>query len=296
MKSISRKQFGCMRVQKQPAFTSLSAKSVNLRGKTQVMTDIDDTVKSSGGLKVGGVYLGGVDTQYRRGDFYPGVFQFQLELATRSQSVSDPLKVAVLTARAKEFKWAIALKPTDKVVRAFENCGLREGYEEWGIGPVLYGGVREWLLQHLKGIRKFDNFKILQNEQSTYPFPIQYVFVGDTGEMDQFAGEKMLQSFPDKMQALFLHVVSESYYLIEMPEDKFINGIPVLFFRTYVGAATKAYKNGLISRAGLQRVVAQAAEDLYQASIPQKSSKWSDVQNDIKLAEKELRFKLLYSV
>ena len=263
-----------MRVQKQPAFTSLSAKSVNLRGKTQVMTDIDDTVKSSGGLKVGGVYLGGIDTQYRRGDFYPGVFQFQLELATRSQSVSDPLKVAVLTARAKEFKWAIALKPTDKVVRAFENCGLREGYEEWGIGPVLYGGVREWLLQHLKGMRKFDNFKILQNEQSTYPFPIQYLFVGDTGEMDQFAGEKMLQSLPDKMQALFLHVVSESYYSIEMPE---------------------AYKNGLISRAGLQRVVAQAAEDLHQVSIPQKSSKWSDVQNDIKLAEKELRFKLLYS-
>ena len=77
------------------------------------------------------------------------------------------------------------------------------------------------------------------------------------------------------MQALFLHVVSESYYSIEMPEDKFINGIPVLFFRTYVGAATKAYKNGLISRAGLQRVVALAAEDLHQVSIPQKSSKWS---------------------
>lgn len=38
----------------------------------QVLTDIDDTLKSSGGLKVGEIALGGLDTQYQRGVIYPG--------------------------------------------------------------------------------------------------------------------------------------------------------------------------------------------------------------------------------
>lgn len=38
---------------------------------TQVVSDIDDTLKSSGGLEIGGVSLGGIDVQYNRGDFYP---------------------------------------------------------------------------------------------------------------------------------------------------------------------------------------------------------------------------------
>jgi hypothetical protein len=48
---------------------------------TQVVSDIDDTLKSSGGLEIGGVSLGGIDVQYDRGDFYPGVFQFMWELS-----------------------------------------------------------------------------------------------------------------------------------------------------------------------------------------------------------------------
>jgi hypothetical protein len=33
---------------------------------------VDDTIKSSGGVKIGDVALGGIDTQYERGEFYPG--------------------------------------------------------------------------------------------------------------------------------------------------------------------------------------------------------------------------------
>ena len=55
------------------------------RQSLQVITDIDDTIKSSGGVAilpgVAGTYLGGVDTSYSRGTFYPGVFQFGLELS-----------------------------------------------------------------------------------------------------------------------------------------------------------------------------------------------------------------------
>lgn len=83
--------------------------------------DIDDTLKSPGGVKIGGVALGGIDVQYPRGEFYPGVFQFMWELSLYSvklnQRYSDdrekssddgsfvsklaPPKVAVLTAVSK---------------------------------------------------------------------------------------------------------------------------------------------------------------------------------------------------
>lgn len=40
--------------------------------RIKVITDIDDCVKSSGGLKICGIALGGIDKQYNRGQFYPG--------------------------------------------------------------------------------------------------------------------------------------------------------------------------------------------------------------------------------
>jgi hypothetical protein len=42
------------------------------RERLKVVTDIDDCVKSSGGVKLCGIPLGGVDKQYDRGQFYPG--------------------------------------------------------------------------------------------------------------------------------------------------------------------------------------------------------------------------------
>ena len=93
---------------------------------TQVVSDIDDTLKSSGGVAVAGVSLGGIDVQYDRGDFYPGVFQFMWELSSFPVTLNQrhfaevragqagsgdnldlrlsPPKVAVLTARAEELK------------------------------------------------------------------------------------------------------------------------------------------------------------------------------------------------
>lgn len=84
---------------------------------TQVVSDIDDTLKSSGGVTIAGVALGGIDVQYARGEFYPGVFQFMWELSLYSVKLNQryyddhfqgddsaslpmltPPKVAVLTA------------------------------------------------------------------------------------------------------------------------------------------------------------------------------------------------------
>lgn len=156
---------------------------------TQVVSDIDDTLKSSGGVTVAGVSLGGIDVQYDRGDFYPGVFQFMWEISLfsvvtnqryydeygfergggrdsviSSSIILSPPKVAVLTARAEELKAALEIKDNSKLAQAFRKTGESSKMYptmDWGIGPVLYGSVSEWIIQHRKGLRKFNNFERL---------------------------------------------------------------------------------------------------------------------------------------
>jgi hypothetical protein len=104
--------------------------------------------------------LGGIDGQYSRGSFYPGVFDFILELSLSTsgngQTMVEP--VAVLTARAKELKFALQLKDSDKVVKRMRDVGrtrecggLRP--QGWGIdySRVMYGSLHEWVFQDFKG-------------------------------------------------------------------------------------------------------------------------------------------------
>ena len=83
------------------SFSSPAKSSTLLSQYIQVLSDVDDTLKSSGGVSVGSVALGGVDAQYGRGEVYPGVFQFMLELS-KGGGEGRPMNVAVLTARAEE--------------------------------------------------------------------------------------------------------------------------------------------------------------------------------------------------
>lgn len=136
---------------------------------TQVISDVDDTLKSSGGVNVAGVALGGIDVQYERGEYYPGVAQFMLELSRGPNSplTKTPPKVAILTARAEEFKMALELKDTSSLAVAFRQAGEASGILNWGLGPVLYGSVAEWVLQTRKGLRKFNNFERLLQQDPT---------------------------------------------------------------------------------------------------------------------------------
>ena len=279
---------------------------------TQVVSDIDDTLKSSGGLEIGGVSLGGIDVQYDRGDFYPGVFQFMWELSLYSVILNQrqyeeynnieeemqlsPPKVAVLTARAEEFKVALEIKDKSKLAQAFRATGESSVIyptKDWGIGPVLYGSVSEWIIQHKKGHRKFNNFERLLEQDPTGQI-MQYIYVGDTGELDQEAGETMLREYPEVVQAVFLHVVSldppssfppSGLYI---PPPKIINGRPLVFFRTYVGAAAKATQLGLMECDGLMRVVEEAEMTLKSLGVPTGNSKWIDLERDIDEAYRTL--------
>jgi len=247
---------------------------------TQVISDVDDTLKSSGGLKIGEIALGGIDTQYERGQFYPGVFSFMLELSLSTSETLQPPKVAILTARAEEFKIALELKNSSSLAKAFRMTGEQCGVHGWGLGPVLYGSVAEWAIQDRKGLRKFSNFERLIDQDPTGNI-MRYVFVGDTGELDQEAGETMLREYPEVVKAVFLHVVSEAPYPT-VPSPKLINGRPVIFFRTYVGAAVKACQFGLIDEFAMSRVVTAAQESL--DGVPRTSDKWQELYRDVREA------------
>eukprot|EP00531_Pseudo-nitzschia_arenysensis_P002932 CAMPEP_0116125978 /NCGR_PEP_ID=MMETSP0329-20121206/6091_1 /TAXON_ID=697910 /ORGANISM="Pseudo-nitzschia arenysensis, Strain B593" /LENGTH=287 /DNA_ID=CAMNT_0003620039 /DNA_START=141 /DNA_END=1001 /DNA_ORIENTATION=+ len=263
--------------QRKTSKTKLSLGVNNLRSArfTQVISDVDDTLKSSGGVSVGGVALGGIDVQYERGDFYPGVGEFMLELSRNGLSedaAAYPAKIAILTARAEELKAALEIKEGSKLAVALRSAGEKAGVEGWGVGPVLYGSVAEWVAQDRKGLRKFTNFERLIEQDPTGTI-FQYIYVGDTGELDQEAGETMLREYPEVVKAVFLHVVTDD---IEgppfIPAPKLINGRPVIFFRTYVGAAVDAVQLDLMGLDGLQSVIEAATEKL--ASVPETSDKW----------------------
>jgi hypothetical protein len=250
---------------------------------TQVVSDVDDTLKSSGGVNVAGVALGGIDVQYQRGVIYPGVAEFmlQLSLGPRPDAATEgigPAKVAILTARAEEFKLALELKEDSPIAKRFREAARSYFGDsdatgaDWGLGPVLYGSVAEWILQDRKGLRKFTNFERLL-EQDPSGSLMRYVYVGDTGELDQQAGETMLREYPELVQAVFLHVVSDEEgqgdgydaggdtVVLDptVPPPKLIYGRPLVFFRTYVGAAIAAVQLNLMSLDGL-RFVTEAAE------------------------------------
>ena len=222
-----------------------------LLGLTQVVTDIDDTIKSSGGIALAGIPLGGVDTSYTRNSFYPGVFQFGLELASATRG--RPNKMAILTARAEEFKWALEIKQSSKLCVRFRQAGEAQNIDDWGVGEVLYGSVAEWVCQERKGWRKFENFKILHAGLDP---KTKYVFTGDNGksEKDFEAAQMIIDEFPKAMRAVFLHAVSGEEAPAPLPADTAYNGVPVLYFRTYATAAVKALEQGLFDARAAKRV------------------------------------------
>jgi hypothetical protein len=274
-----------------PAIKVQDVPQDDTRPALRVVTDIDDTVVASGGHRLCGVTLGGLDNQYLRGTFYPGVMQFGLELSralTPSARSADAgkgagservPKMAVLTARAREFKFALALKPSGKKCSTFRKAGERSGLGDWGIGDVYYGSVKEWIISSQKGKRKYKNFQVLMKDDAKKGqlASTQYVIVGDTGERDEEAAERAIAKYPEKVRAVFLHSVSkyQNRDSHPIPADREINGVPIFYFRTYVAAAAKAHKAGILTSAAANRVAAAAVGALTEArDKAQQPLKW----------------------
>ncbi|SCM23373.1 conserved Plasmodium protein, unknown function [Plasmodium chabaudi chabaudi] len=254
-------------------------------GTTQVIIDIDDTIRSSGGYKLFNYALGGVDAQYHRGETYPGSFQFIFELAmNKLPPECKPLLISVLTARIPQ----VPITENSFLNVKFHEVAERRGIKNWGIdcdNKILYSTLKEWVWNETRGEKKFINFKQLHKHVIHQNSLVRYIWIGDTGDMDKQAGEMMIKTFPQRMKAVFLHHVKGKDDQTLLPNDYFIKSVPVFFFRTYVGAATKAYAYNLIDKKGLTRVLVQAVLDLEKSRTPSNSSKWEDLIKDILLSD-----------
>ncbi|CRH00591.1 conserved Plasmodium protein, unknown function [Plasmodium relictum] len=253
-------------------------------GTTQVIIDIDDTIRSSGGYKFFNYALGGVDAQYQRGETYPGSFQFIFELAMNKLSAeSKPLLLSVLTARIPQ----VPITEDSYLNKKFNEVAERRGIKNWGIdceNKTLYSTLKEWVWNETRGEKKFFNFKQLHKYVIQQNSVVRYIWIGDTGDMDKQAGEMMIKTFPQRIRAVFLHHVKGKDDNTLLPSDYFIKSVPVFFFRTYIGAATKAHAYNLIDKKGLTRVLVQAVLDLEKSKVPADSSKWEDLIKDIILS------------
>ncbi|KMZ80010.1 hypothetical protein PVIIG_04807 [Plasmodium vivax India VII] len=254
-------------------------------GTTQVIIDIDDTIRSSGGYKFFNYALGGVDAQYQRGETYPGSFQFVFELAMNKLCAeAKPLLLSVLTARIPQ----VPITEDSFLNKKFNEVAERRGIKSWGIdcdNKILYSTLKEWVWNETRGEKKFVNFKHLHKYVLQQNSLVRYIWIGDTGDMDKQAGEMMIRTYPQRMKAVFLHHVKGKDDNTLLPSDYFIKSVPIFFFRTYIGAATKAHAYNLIDKKGLTRVLVQAVLDLEKSKAPASSSKWEDLIKDIILSD-----------
>lgn len=176
-----------------------------------------------------------------------------------------------------QFRFALEIKQTDKICVGFREAGRARGLVGWGVGPVLYGSVQEWICQDRKGWRKFENFKILYADnldadgvggkkllRQVTRGQMRYVFIGDNGvsEKDLEAAQMIIGELPNALDAVFLHAVSSENQPAPLPDDAECGGVPVVYFRTYAGACAKAFQLGLLNAGSVRKVLDAIEADL----------------------------------
>jgi hypothetical protein len=244
----------------------------------KILSDVDDTLLSSGGL-----FPAGIDKKYPRKVVYPGVLAFYRELDLGTTGPDDWPEERVgnlvfLSARPHMYKDMSEKANFEK----FEKLRIvgEDGRRGMHTTPsLLAGDIASGRLfmatNDLKplAVKKFDNFK---RYVSVYP-EYSHIFVCDNGQGDVHAGEMMHDNFPYEYQATYVHIVQDipktfGYALERWREKEYYP----CFFTTYPEAALHAATQNppLIRISGLQRVCADAVRDF--CAIPEK--KWKSIR------------------
>ncbi|WP_224360496.1 phosphatase domain-containing protein [Hyalangium versicolor] len=201
-------------------------------GQVKVLSDIDDTFYAN--LK---------DDRYPGKTVYPGVKAFYSELDKGAGASPD---------REGDLTFLSA--------RPYDRAGLAEGLtramlDENGLknATVLSGDFLHLIGNSNIAEKKFDNW---QQYRQLFP-EYKSVFIGDSGQGDAIFGAKAVGTAPSDMKAVFIHNVTN----MSADERKAMAQKGVFVFDTYVGAATEAFRRGLITREGLERVAASASRE-----------------------------------
>ena len=198
----------------QEAHMQMGTKKAKLRKKKvwrKVLSDVDDTLTSSGGS-----YPAGIDKRYGKKIVYPGVMGFYREL---DLGMNGPLEwprntvgnLVFLSARPHLYKDVSERHNFAKFekLRARGAADIRRGLHT--IPSLLAGDIssgRDFIVNddmEPLSLKKFENFK---RYVSIYP-EFTHVFVCDNGQGDVRAGELMFDAFPKHLEAVYVHRVKD---------------------------------------------------------------------------------------
>ncbi len=231
-------------------------------GQVKVLSDIDDTF-----------YVNLKDDRYPSKTVYPGLRELYREL-DKGPNVAQPDTTGDVTF--------ISARPYDRA-GIIEDDLTRKMLK----GNDVQATIRSGDLLHVVGNhaiadKKFENW---QQERQLYP-EYKRVAFGDSGQGDMYLEEKALKSGTDTAAA-FLHNVT---HMSDADRARY-ESMGITVFDTYVGAANEAFKRGLISREGLERVGASASAELSQVqfgSPDQKAAREADLNRDLAAMQKLL--------
>lgn len=236
--------------------------------RRKVLSDVDDTLFSSGGM-----YPAGVDKRYAKKTVYPGVLAFyrELDLGTEGPDEWDDEQVGnlvFLSARPHVYRDMSEKHNFAKfeMLRAMKVDG-RKGLHTT---PSLLAGDISSGSQYVMtndfeplAQKKVDNFR---RYVSIYP-EYKHVFVCDNGQGDVRAAEIMFDNFPYEFEGTYVHIVQDIYRTFGYDPNRWRSKefLP-FFFRTYPEAALHAASRNppLIRLKGLQRICQDAVKDFLQ--------------------------------
>jgi len=248
------------------------------RGWRKVLSDVDDTLTSSGGS-----YPAGIDKRYNKKVVYPGVLglyrELDLGIHGADEYRSNTGNLVFLSARPHLYKDISERHNFAK----FQKLREREGVDGRGglhtIPSLLAGDMssgREFMMTNDFGplaLKKFDNFKRFV---SIYP-EYKHVFVCDNGQGDVRAGELMHDHFPRHLDGMFVHIVQDIQKTYGFDSERWRRkGLlaKTCFFTVYTDAALFAatQRPPFIRMSGLWRVCQDAKWDYCMIAPSQWSS------------------------
>ncbi|CAK4655188.1 unnamed protein product [Aphanomyces euteiches] len=222
----------------------------------KVLSDVDDTLESSGGR-----WPAGMDRRYPRHAVYPGVMSFyrELDLGRNGPAKWDEGRLGNLTflsARPHVYKDVSEKKSYAK----FEKYNQIRGMH--CLPSMLAGSVSSGTAFVVKGdlepmaVKKFENFC---EYYSIYP-EYKHIFIGDNGQGDVRAAEMIAEKYgPTVLEAGYFHLVQPLEATHGYKDRETYRRLNIIFFDTYVGAAIQAYRLNQISKVGLQQVTEEAS-------------------------------------
>lgn len=184
------------------------------------------------------------DDRYPKGTLYPGLVALYDALDAGPHDA--PFSVGDLTF--------VTARPTDAF--GLIETATRSSLRRAGIAQssVMTGSFLTLLTHDLMAGKKLAN---VEHYHALFP-EYRLVFLGDSGQGDVILSEQLWQRFAGTLRAAFIHDVVDT-----PPEKRAEYAAEQIFFHdTYAGCALVAHRLGLISRAGLERVVAETRAGL----------------------------------